>query len=266
MLEDMAEIYIGNHVARGAAALSYYLTLTVFPFLVCASAILGSLELYESDMFSLMEDIMPSATFSAVSDFLRYVTGNWSSVLLLVGLFAMLTSSSAAFRSFTGIMGEIQGRSRYTGIIKGIISFLFSIAFLAAIYISALIILTGGWLMQLLEENSGFRDLIALWTWVRFVVLFLLLFGIIFGVYYISAPRGTRRRDGLPGALIASVVLVVTSIVFSKLISVSLRYEILYGSLASFVILMVWLYVCGIILIMGNVFNISLYKSRRNRK
>ena len=266
ILGEMAEILIRYNVTRGAAALSYYLTLTVFPFLVCVSAILGSLQLLESDMFLLLEDIIPTASFQAITDFLRYVSGNSSTILLVVGLIAMVTSSSAAFRSFTGIMNEIQGKSRYTGIWKGIISFIFSIVFLASIYLSALVILSGGWLMQILEEYLGFGELLALWTWFRFVILFLLLLGIIFGVYYISTPKGTRRRDGLPGAFTASVVLVIMSIIFSKMISVSLRYQILYGSLASFVILMVWLYICGIILIMGNVFNISLKKTGRYSK
>ena len=262
ILRGMVEIYLYRHVSRGAAALSYYLTLSIFPFLVCASAILGSLQLYESDTFLLMEDIMPSAAFSAVSDFLHYVSGNSSGVMLLIGLSAMLTSSSAAFRSFTGIMSEIQGKSRYSGIWGGVISFIFSIAFLAAIYVSALVILSGSWLMQILESNFGYGVLIALWTRIRFLILFLLLFGIIFGVYFVSAPKGTRRRHGLPGAFAASVVLVVTSVIFSRMISASLKYALLYGSLASFVIIMVWLYVCGTILIMGNVFNITLHNRR----
>ncbi len=49
------------------------------------------------------------------------------------------------------------------------------------------------------------------------------------------------------------------SIIFSKLISMSTKYSIVYGSLASFIILMLWVYICSIILIMGNVFNIALF-------
>ena len=252
-------------VARSAAALSYYLTISVFPFLLCASAILGSLNVHESDAFALLEGVMPMATYSTLSDFLSYVGGSRPELVLFVGLTAMLTSSSAAFRSFTGIMGEIQGKMRYTGISKWIISFVFSVAFLAAVYASALIIMSGGWLMQILNVYFNNTEIFALWVWIRFVILFLLLFGVIYGVYIISAPKQTGRMSRLPGALAASVVLVAASIIFSNLVTVSLRYEILYGSLASFIILMIWLYTCGLILIMANVFNITLSKSRKKR-
>jgi len=263
VMKEMIEIFLRRHVTRSAAALSYYLTLSVFPFLVCVSAILGSLQLFESESFLLLEDIVPLTAFTAITEFLRYVNVNSSNMLLIVGLLAMLTSSSASFRSFTDIMSEIQGKSRFSGIWNGVVSFFFSIGFLTAIYVSALVILSGGWMMHMVEEYFGIVEIFALWTWLRFVILFLLLFGVIFGVYYISAPKDTRCRHSLPGALSASVVLVVMSIVFSWLISYSLRYTILYGSLASFVIIMVWLYFCGIILIMGNVFNISLQRNNR---
>ena len=242
--------------------MAYYLTITVFPFLICVGAILGSLHVYESNVFVLLEDILPTQTFSTITDFLGFVSGNSSELMLVIGVAAMLTSSSAAFRSFISTMGDIQGKMRFEGVSKGIFSFLFSIALLAAVYVSGLVLLSGGWLMEILETYFELGGILTLWTWVRFVILFLLLFGVIYGMYIISAPRETKRTHRLPGALVASVVLVVASFIYSRMISESLKYALLYGSLASFIILMVWLYTCAIILLMGNVLNITLQRQR----
>lgn len=263
IVREMTVIFIRKNVSRGAAALSYYLTISVFPFLICLSAILGSLHVYESEVFGLLEDIMPNQALSTISDFFRYVSNNRSDLMFAIGLVAMLTSSSAAFRSFIGIMGEIQGEMRFTGIWRGVFSFIFSISFLAAVYVSGLVLLSGGWLMQIIETYFGLGEILTVWTWIRFVILFLLLFSVIYGIYIISAPKETKRTYRLPGAFAASVVLVVASIIYSRMISASLKYALLYGSLASFIILMIWLYTCAIILIMGNVFNISLQRNRK---
>ena len=233
---DMVEIFLYKHVPRSAAALSYYLTISVFPFLICLSAILGSLRIEESDIFALLEDIVPEGVFSVLSGFLGYVGGNRTAFLFVVGLLFMLTWSSAAFRSFIGVMEDIQGDMRLTGIWSGVASFVFSIGFLAAIYVSGLVILSGEWLMSIFETYFGFGDLLAIWTWTRFIILFLLLFGVIYGLYIISAPKEMKKTHRLPGALAASVVLVVASMVYSRLISVSIRYALVYGSLASFII------------------------------
>jgi len=263
VLKEMAEVFIKNHVARSAAALAYSLTISIFPFLICMSIILGSLNVQDTDAFALLEGVIPDATYAAISDYLSYIGGNRSELMFTIGLTAMLTSSSAAFRSFTGIMGEIQGKMRFSGIKGWLISFLFSIVFLAVIYCSALVILSGEWLMHLLNTYLDVTEITGLWTWIRFIILFLLLFGVIYGVYMVSAPKQTKRLSRLPGALAASVILVAASVIFSQMITVSIRYEILYGSLASFIILMIWLYTCALILIMANVLNISVSNLRK---
>ena len=81
------------------------------------------------------------------------------------------------------------------------------------------------------------------------VLLFVLL------TYRLSLPRGGPRPPILPGAVLASGALVAFSVLFSWFIGLSSRYSLVYGSLASVIILLVWLYLCGNILIVGNVFN-----------
>ena len=45
----------------------------------------------------------------------------------------------------------------------------------------------------------------------------------------------------------------------------SSRYSMVYGSLASVIILMVWLYLCGNILILGNIFNCVWYRRKKKQ-
>ena len=259
---EMAEIFAGKNVARSAAALSYYLTLSVFPLIVCVSAILGSMHIQESGLIEFLADVVPENALSTISGFFKYLDGYSSKLILSIGLVALLTSSSAAFRSFIGIMGDIQDKKRFVGIWGGVFSVVFSIALIAAVYISGLVILSGEWMIQILKTYFELGNILAHWTWIRFIILFLLLFVIIYSLYFISAPKAIKRTHRLPGAFAAAFVLLAASLLYSRMITASIRYAILYGSLASFVILMIWLYTCGIILILGNVFNVSLHKVR----
>ena len=258
--KDVISDFVHYPIGRSAAALSYYLTLTVFPFLICASAIIGIVNLQDTDAFAILEGVIPEAAIATLSDYFDYITNSRTEVMLTIGLIAMLTSSSAAFRSFTGITGEIQGKMRFSGVWRWVISFVFSILLLGAIYASALIVLSGEWLTGFLELHFDILELTTLWSWTRFLLLFFILFAVIYSVYLISAPKHATKMSRLPGALTASIVLVIASMLFSQLITFSIRYELLYGSLASFIILMVWLYTCALILIMANVINISVSK------
>ena len=86
-------------------------------------------------------------------------------------------------------------------------------------------------------------------------------------LYRIGAPRGEGvRAPVVTGGVLASVSLVACSMVFSWFLGVSSRYSLLYGSLASVIILMVWLYLCGNILLLGSVFNRVWYRRRLRRR
>jgi membrane protein len=94
------------------------------------------------------------------------------------------------------------------------------------------------------------------------VLLLVLMYFIVYFMYKLSEPKGGERVARVPGAIAASALLVAVSALFSWLISTSVRITVVYGSLASVIIMMLWLYLCGIILIMGNALNVVIHRFR----
>ena len=79
------------------------------------------------------------------------------------------------------------------------------------------------------------------------------------------APGGDPRPPVPSGAFLPAGALVAATALFSWFIGLSSRYSLVYGSLASVIILLVWLYLCGNILILGNVFNCVWYRKKKVR-
>ena len=61
-------------------------------------------------------------------------------------------------------------------------------------------------------------------------------------------------------SLVCALALVTASALFSWFIGLSSRYSLVYGSLVSIIILLVWLYFCGQILFLGIVFTSVWYR------
>jgi len=250
-----------DHVARSAAELSYYLTLSVFPTLICVHAILLNFIPGITLTLGGLRGLVPEETLTTISDYLNYVAAHNSRTLVTAGIIGMATTSAASFRSINSIMGEIQGASRYRGAFALLFSFAFSLIFLAAIYFGALVLVTGSRLFGLLSTVIPIFSKLELWRWLRFPMMFVVFMLIIYGLYRITAARDLR--DGFfPGAISATLVLVLFSALFSWFISISTRYPLIYGSLASIIIFMLWLYFCGQVLIMGNVLNVVIRRHR----
>lgn len=262
---EIAELYFSRRAARTAAELAYFLILTFFPFLICVNAFIGLLDLNAGELLSAASPFLPRATLDILADYISYITANQSGALLGAGVVMTLLPASAAFRALMNIMGDIYGRKTYRGLWQIAASVLFSILFLATIYLSVIVLLTGDWLFQLIEGALPLESwsLPWDWQWLRFPILFCLVLLFVLLVYRLAAPRGRPRPPVLTGGVLASAALAAASALFSWFIGVSSRYSLVYGSLASVILLLVWLYLCGNILILGNIFNCVWYRRRR---
>lgn len=252
----MFRIYTEKRIARSAAEFAYFLTLSIFPFLICVAAMLGSLDLTEAALMDFLSGILPESIAKTVSDYLAYVGENFSHGMLFMGITVVATSASAAFRAIMHSMTDIQGQARFKGLLGTVFSFVFSLLLLIAVYLSGVVVVTGGWFINMIETWFGFSLLTEIWHWFRFLLLLVILVLVIYIIYRMTAPREKPRQPRLAGAMAASVTLVGFSMVFSSFIGLSSKYPVVYGSLASIIILMIWSYICGTILIMGNVLNV----------
>ena len=147
-------------------------------------------------------------------------------------------------------------------------SVLFSVLLLITIYLSLAVVVTGNWFFRLLGQTLGLEGLterFSAWQSLKHVLLLGLVFLFILLLYRFAAPLNKPRPPVVPGALGASAALAAASVIFSFLMSNSTRYSLVYGSLASVIIMLVWLYLCGNILIIGNVVNYVLFTRRRER-
>ena len=99
----------------------------------------------------------------------------------------------------------------------------------------------------------------------RLVLFFVFLLGIIYLVYRFAVPiEKPRIRVGV-GALVTAFALVAVSIFFSLFIDFSVKYSLVYGSLASVIVLMLWLYLCSNVILLGAVLNSVLARRRKKR-
>lgn len=250
-------IYTEQRLAIASAGLCYFLTLSFFPLLICLQSMLGSMFPPTEELRGMLSVFFPEDTVTAIREYLRYVAANRSDTMLFMALTVVATSSAAAFRVLHRVMGAMRSGRRFSGVGALVFSFCFSLVFLAVIYFAVVLIGTGKWFLEFADRHIFFMNISGSWRWWRFVLLFLLLFVMISAVYRVTAPPGKAKRH-LPGAMLATAALVALSVLFSAFIGASAKYPLLYGSLASLIVIMLWLYTAGNILFLGAALNVAL--------
>ncbi|MBR4098630.1 MAG: YihY/virulence factor BrkB family protein [Clostridium sp.] len=258
-LLELLELYGRTGIARSAAALAYFLVLTLFPVLVCVNYCIGLLQLDLEQIITSVERFLPQAALTALTDYLRYVSLNQSPPLLLASVFTLLLCASAGLRNLLLTMDELFEVSR-RGLRRTILSVALSGLFLPTMYLSVVVILTGDWFFRLLEDLLPdalialipLATLSGLWHWIRYLLLFCFVLLLVLGVYCLGIPRSKVPRSTLlMFSMLTALTMVASSGIFSLFIGMSSRYALVYGSLASLIILLVWLYFCGNVLLLG---------------
>lgn len=264
LIADMFRVSMFHNVPRASGALAFFLLTSFFPLLMCANAVLGILHVDVQHLITSLDRFLPQQAAGLARDYVDYLAQNQSSALLTAGIVATIVSASAGLRVLLDTMDELYEHRGRGGVRKFLSSIIFSLLFLVTLYLSVVVILTGDRILSLLAGLLP-RELIAMWNlpalsdlWgdVRYGLLFCFVMLLVLLVYRLGTPKNeVRQGPMLVSALLSSAAMVLSSAVFSWFIGLSSRYSLLYGSLASIVILMLWLYACGTILLLGAVFN-----------
>ena len=261
-VSDVVELYFSCRVSRAAAELAYFLVLTFFPILICVSAFVSKLNL---EMTALLEEasyVLPQEVLSIFRDYLGYIDTHQSDAMLVAGVIMSAAFASAAVRGLMNVMHEVYGRATFRGVHQLVASLVFSVLLLATIYLSITVVVTGNWFFHMLGQLLKLDNLVAqfgTWQWVKYLLLTALVFLFILLLYRFASPLEKPRPPVIPGSLLAAVALTISSMIFSYFMENSTKYSLVYGSLTSVIILLVWLYLCGNILVIGSLVNCVIY-------
>ena len=272
---ELVRAYGRAGVARSAAALSYFLILTLFPLLMCVNYLIGLFHLDLEQLLQGLDQVLPAGALTVIGEYLGYVSRAQSPALLWAALATILVSASAGMRTLFQAMDELYQVECQAPFRRLVLSVVLSLLFLLTIYLSVVVIFTGDWFFWFLEQHLPQRLtellplglLSGLWLWLRYLLLFCFVLALVLIIYRAGISRRLQRnRVILLTALFTALAMVACSAVFSWFIGVSSRYALVYGSLASLIILLVGLYLCGNILLLGAAAGWVWTESRSGRK
>ena len=262
---QMIRRYYLHDVARDSAALTYYLLFAIFPLLIFVSTLLGVLELDIASITAVLAPILPSDVVDIIRTYLEYVAANQSRQLLW---FSLVFSIWFPMRSTGCLMHSLRkafGRSAPENILLGQLrTLLFTIWMIFVIGLTLALVVVG---RRALYFLSGFLPLsetfISVWGYLRFIILGLVM-AISLGILY-QLALGQRRplREVLPGVGSSLAAWLLLSMAFSYYVENMARYAQLYGSIATIVVVLLWLYMSGQILILGAEFAAALLEKRQ---
>ncbi|KFD40189.1 YihY/virulence factor BrkB family protein [Schleiferia thermophila] len=262
--------YIGiveGNVTSRAASVSFSFFLALFPGLIFIFTLIPyiPIEGFQEVLFDTLKQIMPPNTFEATESTIYDIINNKRGNLLSFGFIAALlfatNGTNALINNFNSSVHQFKTRNFWRQELVAIFLTLF-LSFLFIIGI-VLIIFTDGFTSWLVEINIIPESLRPVFRIGRYILLVLVVFISISLLYYFGPADRKLFKFFSPGSILATVLIVIGSELFSFYISNFNQYNKLYGSIGTLLVILIWIYINSLILIIGFEFNAGIAAAKR---
>jgi membrane protein len=261
-LKKLARRYTDNAVGDRAAQLSYYFLFALFPalfFLVTLAAYLpvkGSLD----EALARLNDVVPAQAMKIIREQLTQLATRQRPHFLWIGVALALWSASRgvdAVRTALNLSYDVK-ESRPFWKTQGL-AILMTVGTGGVMMLALAGMAVGGnaglWLADHLHVD---RIYAVIWSWSRFPLTALAVMFVIAVLYYFLPDVKQEWRFITPGSMMGTMLWLIASFGFSVYVTNFGSYDKTYGSIGGVMVMMTWLYLTGLIFILGGEINAVL--------
>ncbi len=254
-----------DHIQTRAASIAFNAFLSVFPTIIFIFQLLSVIEIegMSSALYEFLQTNIPEQAYPFVEETIQNIlarqTGGKITLGFLLAIFFASNGMSSLMSAFRKEDDRLTPKKR--NFITHRLTAIGLTLLLASVFLLTLAgIIAGGYsitqLANYLAINQGITYLFVLLL--KTVLTFLLLLNSISLIYYFAPPVNDKWSYFSPGSIFTSITMILTSLLFSWYLNSFGQYNILYGSLGTIMITMIWMYINSMILLIGFEMNLGI--------
>jgi membrane protein len=275
-LKRAFKAFQADEMTDRAAALTYYMIMSLFPALLVGVSLLGLL----GDRSTVTKAVdyassngAPAEVTDALEALLTKTIDSASgavSFALVFGIAVALYSASGAFGAAGRALNDIYGVQETRGFLRHKLADIgFTVLVILLAIVALVSVFLGGGLAKDLFGTIGLGNTAAsIWSVARWAAAIAAVLAIYSIVFAFSPDIDARRRRILsPGGLVGVAIWILASAGFFFYVANFGKYGATYGAFAGAVILLLWLYISAIAFLFGAELNsIVDGRARRSRR
>tara|TARA_B100000614_G_scaffold19289_1_gene15611 strand:- start:1421 stop:2311 length:891 start_codon:yes stop_codon:yes gene_type:complete len=255
-------------ITTRASSLAFNFFLAFFPSIIVFFTLIPYIPIigFQETLMEILSNILPpstnNATFNTLDDIINNQRGGLLSIGFILALYFSTNGMSSLIQAFNSSYHIRENES----IIKHqLLSILLTVVISALVFLTIILIIFGKTTItylvdfQLINQNKIVFLNIAKWI----VLIFMLFIGIT-TIFNIGPAIKSKIKIFSPGAILATLFIILTSIVFSYYIDNFSQYNKIYGSIGTLIIILLWIYFNAIFLLIGFELNASILNAKKN--
>lgn len=251
-----------DEVLGRAAQLAYYFLLALFPALLFLTALIGLFPLKDTmpELMQYLRTVLPADALSLLERYLENVVQGSGGDILSLGLLGALWASSSGVTAIMESLNVVYGATETRPYWKvRLIASLLTIGLAGFIILSITLILYGARIGEWIANIVGLGWLFLLsWNILQWPVAILLMLFALAIISYVCPNVDRDWRWVTPGSVCAVTLWLALSLGFKAYVEHFGNYNAAYGSIAGVIVLMLWLYLTGMVMLLGGEINAQI--------
>jgi membrane protein len=267
LLKDLWKRFNQDEVAGLSAELAYFFLLSLFPFMIFLITLIGYLPIHQGNVVGFLSQYAPGEAMNLIENNLNMIIESHNGGLLSFGIIATIWSASnglnAVIRAFNRAYDVKETRSF---IVARLMSIILTVAMLIVIVIALLLPVFGKQIGVFIFSALGLSEtFLLIWNAARWIISFFVLFLVFSCLYYFAPNKHLHWKEVFTGAFLATLGWILVSSAFSYYVGSFGNYSATYGSLGGIIVLMIWFYLTGMIILIGGEIN-AIINCKRERR
>jgi membrane protein len=254
LVKESVTEFLADDMTTYAAALAYQVLFSLFPFIVFLVALLGFLDLptFFDWLQQQADALLPAQAMEQVNSVIHELKQPKGGLLSIGVVLALWTASSgirAAMNALNAAYDVKEGRPAWK---LYPLSILYTIGIAAMLVLAAALLILGPQAIQWLAHQVGLEQVfVMLWTWLRWPVILFLFMLAVAVVYYVAPDVEQDFRFITPGAALAVIVWILSSLGFNYYLNNFANYSVMYGSIGTIIGLLLYFFISAAVLLFG---------------
>jgi membrane protein len=245
-----------------ASSIAYSALVSLFPFLIFLASVAGFIgnEHTASELIAYGFTYLPQNVASTLAPIAEEVLTTEHGSLLTVGALGTIWTAASGIETMRTALNMAYGVKETRSFWKRRLQSALLVIFASVSMIILFIAIIGGPLIATISEQffNARPELVMIWNIIRYLVGSAVIVGAASAMYRLLPDLRQQWRNILPGALLGSVVWIISATLFTWLISLMTDYSKTYGSLGGVVTTLLFFQFSAVIFMLGAEYNALL--------
>lgn len=267
-LYDLLETYITGIIegtfSTRASSIAYSFFVALFPFILFIMNLIPYIPVdgFQTRFLIFIEEMLPPQTadffYPTIADIaMNPRGGGLLSFVIILSMFLAANGVNAIFSSFEYSFHVNLNRNFFK---QYLVAFIVSIVLALLLLITVGVILYGEYAIHSLKGSDYLQNELFWISVLQLAVFVIMIYIIIAILYYFGTVEGKESRFFSIGALVTTLLFLLTTYLFGVYIDNFSKYNELYGSIGALLIMMLYIWINANLLLLGFELNISLQR------